>query len=382
MLANVLAVLLGLGSVTFYLAAFLYPEVHRRSDLVWSGLGLLYAVDLWFGAEQMTPTVLLGQIVAVALLIGLGWQTLAVRREKTPVYQQTPIVLTPEVVTDWAKSRLNQLRIAPSDTVRLATLKDRPATGSSTERLRQGLNQSSDPRRRPLYDYEFVEDDGFDDDIQESPTSIEDLETDVSEIELSEIEHIDPPFAIAEVIAIQTDKPTPSDSPQSEAPKPAAIEESVTTSVTTDTEVVTEAVTKENDPIEPKATEPDFDLTKAEDADTKAADAKSADKVDWPDTAADDWDDDLETVSGETARDKGTAVRSLQKPSLLAIPAILLGWARDVVRSLTQPKPSKPIIEIPRRDPPPALTRNQVEDKATSQDESSFDDDDDSDWID
>ncbi|MEL6880416.1 MAG: Ycf66 family protein, partial [Cyanobacteria bacterium J06607_10] len=134
------------------MAAFFYPEVHRRSDFLWSGLGMFYALILWFCAGQMSPAILLGQTAAVVLLLGLGWQTLSVRREKTPVYQQTPVVLTPEVVSGWAKNKLNQLRIAPDSEVRPVLA--RSLNSATTKRLRQSL----DPRRRPVYDYEFVED--------------------------------------------------------------------------------------------------------------------------------------------------------------------------------------------------------------------------------
>ena len=154
MFAHVLAVLLGFSSFIFYIAAFFYPEVHRRSDIIWSGLGLFYAVVLWFCAGQMTATVMLSQVMAVVLLLGLGWQTRSVRREKTPVYQQTPIVLTPEVVGSWAKNQLNQLRIAPDDTVRPLPPQNRSLSATAADRFRQNL----DPRRRPVYDYEFVED--------------------------------------------------------------------------------------------------------------------------------------------------------------------------------------------------------------------------------
>ena len=354
MLANVLAVLLGLGSVTFYMAAFLYPEVHRRSDVIWSGLGLVYAADLWFGAEQIAPIILLGQVVSVALLIGLGWQTLMVRREKTPTYQKTPIVLTPEVVSDWAKDRLNQLRIAPSDTVRPATLKDRPVTGASAERLRQGLNQSSDPRRRPLYDYEFVED-GI---VQDSSAPIEG-----PEIEVFETDHIDPPFAIAEVIAIQLENSIESDSAQAEELDPITTEEPITD------DIMAKSTTKE-----PKTSELTFDLAQSEDST-----AESVDKDNWDETVVDSWNDDLEKTdqtASNTVNAKRSRQKPSQKPSLLAMPIILIGWLKDVARSLTQPKPSKPVIEIPRRDSPSTLT----EDEAREQAENRFDDDDD--WID
>ncbi|MBT9316493.1 Ycf66 family protein [Leptothoe spongobia] len=93
MLANLLAVVIGLGSLGFYLVAFILPEVHRRSDFFWSGVGMFYAVVLWYCARQMHGAVLLGQTASVGLLLWLGYQTLLLRRETTPAAQQTPIRL-------------------------------------------------------------------------------------------------------------------------------------------------------------------------------------------------------------------------------------------------------------------------------------------------
>ncbi|MGP1382461.1 MAG: Ycf66 family protein [Thainema sp.] len=88
-LARGLAIAVGLGSFALYMAAFFFPEVHRKPDLVWSGVGLLYAVVLWFCAGQIEGALLLGQIAGVALLVWLGWQVLTLRRIKTPIQQQT-----------------------------------------------------------------------------------------------------------------------------------------------------------------------------------------------------------------------------------------------------------------------------------------------------
>ena len=203
MFAHVLAVLLGLGSLIFYIAAFFYPEVHRRSDVLWGGLGLLYAAVLWFGAEQMTGLVLLGQVVAVALLLGLGWQTLTVRREKTPVYQQTPIVLTPEVVGGWAKSKLNELRIVPDENVRPVWLERRAIEGSAV------LSARLDPRRRPAYDYEFVEDGVELAEVQQGElfsTAFAEEATEFSEEvdeAVADFAYAAPPSAEAEVVAVE-----------------------------------------------------------------------------------------------------------------------------------------------------------------------------------
>lgn len=334
MLANVLAVLLGLGSLIFYLTAFFYPEVHRRSDFLWSGLGLFYAVVLWFCAGQMTGAVLLGQMTAVALLLGLGWQTLTVRREKTPVYQQTPVVLTPERVGNWAKSKLNQLRIAPTATVPVQLEK-------------RQLGDRLDPRRRPLYEYEFVED------------GVGDVET------LTE------PSATVEAIAQATPLPAiePTAEPTDAAPPSA------------DAEIfLVEDPEPDSLPREQTADEPtEIAPPEAEVTDTRsdrlAVQTKtdvSSDHAELMETspAVDEWEEDGDLELSEDAVDKEGATEfeelakaarsptqpirpenSPERPSLLATPFILIGWIKDVVGTFTRPKLAKPVIDIPRRDP-------------------------------
>ncbi|MEG4320224.1 MULTISPECIES: Ycf66 family protein [unclassified Microcoleus] len=91
MLAYILALAVGLGSFSIYMAAFFFPEVHRKSDFAWSGVGLFYALILWACAGRITGALLLGQMAGVALLGSLAWETLTLRRLVTPVAQQTPI---------------------------------------------------------------------------------------------------------------------------------------------------------------------------------------------------------------------------------------------------------------------------------------------------
>jgi hypothetical protein len=91
MLAHGLAIALWLGSLALYGAAFFFPEVHRRHDFFWSGVAAFYGLVLWFDAVQISPTELLGHGASLALLGWFGWQTLSLRRKRTPLDLQTPL---------------------------------------------------------------------------------------------------------------------------------------------------------------------------------------------------------------------------------------------------------------------------------------------------
>jgi hypothetical protein len=79
MLAYILAVALGTGSISLFLAAFIAPKIHRQDDFLWTGLGLFYALVLWVCASRLTGGVLLGQTAAVLLLLSFGWQIIKLR---------------------------------------------------------------------------------------------------------------------------------------------------------------------------------------------------------------------------------------------------------------------------------------------------------------
>ncbi|MEM1425423.1 MAG: Ycf66 family protein [Cyanobacteria bacterium P01_H01_bin.130] len=79
MLAKILAVLVGLSSVSFYGLAWTFPQLSRRYDVVWAGAGLFYALVLWVCAGQVTGAIALGQLVILVLLGTLAWQVLQLR---------------------------------------------------------------------------------------------------------------------------------------------------------------------------------------------------------------------------------------------------------------------------------------------------------------
>jgi Ycf66 protein N-terminus len=91
MLAYILSVIVGTGSVGLYLAAFLFPEIHRPKDIFWSGLGLFYALVLWVNGTSLGGGLLLGQALSVVLLGWFTWETLSLRRAIIPENQRTPV---------------------------------------------------------------------------------------------------------------------------------------------------------------------------------------------------------------------------------------------------------------------------------------------------
>jgi len=131
MLAYILALAVGFFSLAIYMTAFFFPEVHRKGDFIWSGVGLFYALVLWVCSGRITGGVLLGQVASVALL---GWsvtQTLLLRRQLTPHLLQTAAPSAEEVKNTVQEkvskssffSKLSQLTKRGSNSA--ATAKDR-----------------------------------------------------------------------------------------------------------------------------------------------------------------------------------------------------------------------------------------------------------------
>ncbi|WP_341529734.1 Ycf66 family protein [Nostoc sp. UHCC 0302] len=110
MLAYVLALVVGLGSLALYISAFFFPEIHRKNDFIWSGIGLFYALVLWVFAPRISGGLLLGHIASVALLVWFGWQTLSLRRQLTPQAQQTQVPSSETVKTS-IQEQVNKLSV-------------------------------------------------------------------------------------------------------------------------------------------------------------------------------------------------------------------------------------------------------------------------------
>ncbi len=80
MLPYALAIAIGASSLVLFLTAFLMPKIHRQDDFLWSGVGLLYALVLWFCASSIRGAVLLGQLAAVTLLSFYAWEVFTLRK--------------------------------------------------------------------------------------------------------------------------------------------------------------------------------------------------------------------------------------------------------------------------------------------------------------
>ena len=127
MLAYILAVLVGTSSAGLYLWAFFFPEIHRKQDFIWSGVGLFYALFLWLYARQVTGGILVGQTASVALLGWLAWETFNLRRQLVPVDRASTVV-TPNPTKRQNQRELN--RAVP--TVAKPTAKTPPSSPPPT----------------------------------------------------------------------------------------------------------------------------------------------------------------------------------------------------------------------------------------------------------
>ncbi|NET09440.1 MAG: hypothetical protein F6K09_27025 [Merismopedia sp. SIO2A8] len=107
-LANLLAVGVGLGSFGLYMVAFFFPEVYRKHDLAWSGVGTIYAIALWLSAATLSPILFMGQLAIVAMLGRFVWQNLELRRAIAPDTEKTAFPEEGDSIASVIRTRLGQ----------------------------------------------------------------------------------------------------------------------------------------------------------------------------------------------------------------------------------------------------------------------------------
>ncbi len=89
MLVYLLAIASGSGSLALFLTAFFLPEIHRKGDFIWSGIGLFYALVLWIMASKVGGGLLLGETAGVAILVWAISQVLQTRWKLVPPEQRS-----------------------------------------------------------------------------------------------------------------------------------------------------------------------------------------------------------------------------------------------------------------------------------------------------
>jgi Ycf66 protein N-terminus len=119
MLNDLLGWIVALGSLGLYLSRFFLPEVQRKNDAIWSGVGLFYALILWANGDRIKGGLLLGQMASVALIVWLGWQALQQRRQLAASQNQTPLPESVQSSWPFVKTGLDRL---------VSTIKDGPAS--------------------------------------------------------------------------------------------------------------------------------------------------------------------------------------------------------------------------------------------------------------
>jgi hypothetical protein len=105
MLANILAIVVGIGSLYLLSTAFIAADSHRKDDFLWGAVGLFYALVLWVCAGRFTGAILLGQAAASVLLLTFGWQTLQLRQAL--LYPDKPLQLFS--VVGWVQGRVGKV---------------------------------------------------------------------------------------------------------------------------------------------------------------------------------------------------------------------------------------------------------------------------------
>ncbi|MGB3517473.1 MAG: Ycf66 family protein, partial [Elainellaceae cyanobacterium] len=128
------------------MAAFFIPEVHRRQDIAWSGVGMFYALALWIYGDRLQGGLLVGQTASVVLLLWLGWQLLILRRQTTPLEQQTDV---PEGATVIPGLERQPAVSADQPTRQTSKQSGKQASNQSSKRSSQQSSQQSTPKAAP-----------------------------------------------------------------------------------------------------------------------------------------------------------------------------------------------------------------------------------------
>ena len=132
MLVYLLAIASGSGSLALFLTAFFVPEIHRKGDFLWSGIGLFYALVLWVLASQINGGLLLGETAGVAVLLWAILQVLQTRWKSVPIEQRSApsVELVNKIEKVFSEEALQKLQ---AQTTAIAAKFDRSKTSKTSK---------------------------------------------------------------------------------------------------------------------------------------------------------------------------------------------------------------------------------------------------------
>jgi hypothetical protein len=171
------------------MAAFFFPEVHRKSDFIWSGIGFFYALVLWVCAGRMTGGVLLGQVAGVSLIGWLGWQTLTLRRSLASPQEQTEI--SPEV-EEASPVGLVQKLLQPVGSLFQRQRKETPMIEINRDKAPTSETEETAPSPQPTEATETPEEAPTSETAAPAPTPPEPPEPELAEAAKSDTESKEP----------------------------------------------------------------------------------------------------------------------------------------------------------------------------------------------
>ncbi len=120
MLTYLLAFAVAIASIGLYAMTFFLPAFKRERDLIWSGVGLFYALVLWICAEQVRGGLLLGQIASVAMIGWLGWQAFGARWTGLSAADKAQAKVLTDIKSRFDNIKLDNLKL---DNIKLDNLK-------------------------------------------------------------------------------------------------------------------------------------------------------------------------------------------------------------------------------------------------------------------
>jgi hypothetical protein len=115
MLHFLLAWTIALGSLGLFASGFFFPEIRRKNDLIWSGIGLFYALVMFVDSGRLRGGMILEELASVILIVWLCAQMLQQRRRLVPADKRTPIPNSMESWKTFFKDGWGRLQLAFSD---------------------------------------------------------------------------------------------------------------------------------------------------------------------------------------------------------------------------------------------------------------------------